>query len=515
MQSAGRPQPPTNESEVSISPSIPPMHFADWFRRHASTRPESLAVVTPETRLTYLEFYRALLAVTHRLAESGIEEGQTVAVCIHNQALHCVLLAALNRLGAATISVALSTDMPDRLRVDRLLVEQPGTGVAPPGALSVGPDWLKIPNGPQATFDKPGFRDGDAIIRIIATSGTTGSAKAVGLSTRQSEPRFLKFCIGALAEGHSGKTLSQFGLRTAGGFRIAFETFWAGGTLFLGFAEPSVARLVARSAIGRTYASPAQYAAILDVKSSSGLDFSRLKLATIAGSVTPRPLISAIRTNLCQNLIDLYGSTEVGLMAFGPLRAQDPPGHCGVISPWMQAQVVDEVGKILPAGQEGELRFRCEEMAHSYLNDPAASAESFRDGWFYPGDTGIIGSERSLKITGRISERINAGGVKANPELIENVVLGFAGIVECAAFGVSDNVGVQQIWAAVVARGEVDLEKLRNYCKAKLGNRAPHRFLKLAKLPRNSNGKISRPDLERLAQGVVRARAGKAATASA
>ena len=79
-----------------------------------------------------------------------------------------------------------------------------------------------------------------------------------------------------------------------------------------------------------------------------------------------------------------------------------------------------------------------------YLNDPDATARFFREGWFYTGDTGSITEERALAVAGRSSERINAGGVKVAPEIIESAVQSLKGVQDCAAFrGVYRLTGVE------------------------------------------------------------------------
>jgi acyl-CoA synthetase (AMP-forming)/AMP-acid ligase II len=193
----------------------------------------------------------------------------------------------------------------------------------------------------------------------------------------------------------------------------------------------------------------------------------------------------------------------MGMLSFGVSTPGEAPTSCGILVPWVQAEAVTGDGEILPLGVEGILRFRSEDMATSYLNDPLASAEQFKDGWFYPGDLGIVSHRRTLSVTGRSTERINAGGMKTSPGLIEDVVGSYDGIKECAVFGVPDHMGVEQICAAVVAGPQVDIENLRDYCASKLGVRAPRRFVRLAKLPRNENGKILRGDLAGLASGVA------------
>jgi acyl-coenzyme A synthetase/AMP-(fatty) acid ligase len=493
------------------SDRMPPMHFVDWIQRHAVARPSVPAIVTPRARLTYSEFHRASISAVHRLNAYGIERGQKIVVSAQSHALLAVLLCAFNRLGVAPLVRNVPTrpderiNVPSDFRVDKYVIEEPFNGVIPEGAVRVDLDWLKTTEEETASLGVQGFRAGDEITALFTTSGTTGAVKVFGLSCRQLEARLLK-TIGILGEGRSESTFSHFGLGTAPGFRIAFETFWAGGSLYLGWPTRSVPDVIARNHIVRMYASPAQYQAILKMSDPSKFDLSRLRYAMVAGSTMSRPLIATVRTKLCERLVNLYGSTELGLMAFGHVTAQDPPGRLGVLVPWIDAQVVNADGDVLPAGEEGILRLRCAEMVSGYLNDARASAEHFKDGWFYPGDTGCISAERALTLTGRVSERINAGGVKVSPQVIEEAAVSFEGIAECAAFAAPDAIGMEQIWLAVVAQQEIDIEKLRKHCTEKLGARVPLHVLTVAELPRNETGKVLRSELVEIAAAQARRR---------
>lgn len=469
------------------------------------TRPAAIAIATPRIRLTYAHFNRALHATAFRLAECKIEPGQTVALCIRNAALHCVLIAALNRMGAVPFSLYRSASaeedisVPENLRINHVLVEQPYKGGMPPQALGVDLEWLKIDGKSTGEWVGAGLRDRDATSHIFAASATTEPTKAVGLSTRQIEARLLKRSIGIFAAGRTGRTMSLFGLRTAIGFQTIFENFWAGGTIFTGWPERTIPQFIARNGIERLEASPAQYQAILRASDPAKSDLSALRFAVIGGGMTTKPLIAAIRTKLCRALIGQYGATELGMVSFGPARAQEGGLAVGHLVPWMQAQVVDADGRVLPAGTEGYLRFRCEEMATTYLDDPQAAAKHFKDGWFYPGHIGTIAAERALSLSGKSPELIGAGGVKRGPGTVENVVMSHEGVVECAAFGVPDARGAEQIWAAIVVNRPIDMQKLRQHCKAKLGAKAPRHFLTLDALPRSGTGQILRTVLSELA----------------
>jgi acyl-coenzyme A synthetase/AMP-(fatty) acid ligase len=292
--------------------------------------------------------------------------------------------------------------------------------------------------------------------------------------------------------------MGQFGLRSTIGFQTAFAMFWAGATAYLGYPDVLIPRVVARNKIERVEASPAQFQGMFSGTDPAKFDLSSLRLVVISGSFIPQTLAATIRAKICPVLGGHYGATELGMISVGPMRGSDPAGRCGFLVPWIEGQAVGADDSPLPAGEEGILRFRSAEMATGYLNDKVASENCFRDGWFYPGDTGSIGENLALTVTGRSSERINAGGVKVAPEVIEKVLLAYDGVVDCAAFGAPGDMGVEKICAAVVVEGKVDLKKLLDHCRPRLGNRAPEEVFKLDELPRNETGKILRAELPKL-----------------
>lgn len=477
-----------------------PMHFADWIARHAVTRPNVAAVVGPNTRLTYGEFHRAINVAARKLADMGVKRGETVALCIQTSPLQCVLIAALNRMGVVSMSITPAgktpIKLPEAAAPAKTVVEEPVQGVAPEGALKVHASWLREDGG--APWDGEGFSDENDIVRIFLTSGTTGKVKAVGLSMRQIEARIFKYSIGQMADAGARAVLSQIGVRSSAGFRSVFATIWAGGTVYLGWPESAVPAAIARHAIEKIDASPVQYQEIVRQVARGNLDLSSLRAAWVTGSGTPKALIAAIRTRLCSRLVNIYGSTEMGMMAFGTLGPQRA-GIAGVLAPWVSGEAVDAEDNPLPPGAEGTLRFKSAEMANGYLGDPDATEQHFRDGWFYPGDTGTISADGVVALMGRSLDQINAGGVKVAPDLVEEAVLAFAGIEQCAAFGAPDAMGVERIWTAIVAENTVDLEKLGAQLRDKLSSRAPYRIFRLDEIPRNENGKVLRSELRKLA----------------
>jgi acyl-CoA synthetase (AMP-forming)/AMP-acid ligase II len=101
-----------------------------------------------------------------------------------------------------------------------------------------------------------------------------------------------------------------------------------------------------------------------------------------------------------------------------------------------------------------------------------------------------------MMITGRINELINRGGVKIAPDTIEEEIKKHAAISDAAAVGVLDEVGIEQIWLAIVSRdGELDVKKVYEYCREHMPMFVPDRIFQVKAIPRNQLGKVSRVPL--------------------
>jgi acyl-CoA synthetase (AMP-forming)/AMP-acid ligase II len=178
---------------------------------------------------------------------------------------------------------------------------------------------------------------------------------------------------------------------------------------------------------------------------------------------------------------------------------QDTPGAVGYVVPDVTVEIVSETGQVLPRGSEGLIRVKSTHAVDHYIGDPEASAKTFREGCFYPGDIGSLDAQNLLRIVGRHDALLNLGGDKINPEVIERTLAACEGVAECAAFGSPNELGIDNVWAAVVAGSETDDDKLRIYCEANLPPQfRPVGFIRVDRLPRNEMGKLDRRALPNL-----------------
>jgi acyl-CoA synthetase (AMP-forming)/AMP-acid ligase II len=222
----------------------------------------------------------------------------------------------------------------------------------------------------------------------------------------------------------------------------------------------------------------------------------------VSGGQLTRQLAERAWARMCRHLISSYGATEVGTVATADARmTNDIPGAVGYILPDAQAQIVDQAGRPLPTKTEGIVRVRSEHSVGGYYGDPETSALVFRDGWFYPGDFGYLTDEDLLVITGRQETRLNVGGDKINPEVVEDVLRSFPAIADAAVTALPNALGVEELYALIKSDRPVDHEALRVHCEASLQRVfIPKRFISVAGIPRNAMGKIERAKVLDLAK---------------
>jgi cyclohexanecarboxylate-CoA ligase len=134
-----------------------------------------------------------------------------------------------------------------------------------------------------------------------------------------------------------------------------------------------------------------------------------------------------------------------------------------------------------------------------YLNNPAASAAAFCDGWFDTGDTARLTADAALVITGRVKELINRGGIKFNPTDVELLLDQVAGVERCVLVPMPDPVMGERACAFVKlnGQGEVNLEVLTAAlaCAGLAKFKWPERLIFVDDLPLTPTQKVMRAKL--------------------
>ena len=195
-------------------------------------------------------------------------------------------------------------------------------------------------------------------------------------------------------------------------------------------------------------------------------------------------------------VIESYGMTEAShQMTSNPL----PPlprktGSVGVAA-GPDVAIMDESGRLLPAGEIGEVVIRGTNVTNGYENNSTANKSGFTNNWFRTGDEGRIDAEGYLFLTGRLKEMINRGGEKIAPKEVDEVLMQHPAITQAIAFAVPHPTLGEDIAAAVILKENTIAteNEIRDFVSVQLANfKVPNQVVIVDEIPKGPTGKLQR-----------------------
>lgn len=202
-------------------------------------------------------------------------------------------------------------------------------------------------------------------------------------------------------------------------------------------------------------------------------------------------------------LFEGYGLSEAPTATHcNPFGGKNKEGSIGMPLPGVDCRIVslDDGVTVLGMGEIGEMVLRGPQVMMGYLNMPAETASTLRDGWLYTGDIARMDEDGYFYIVDRKKELIKAGGFQVWPREIEEVLAEHPGILEVAAAGVPDAYRGETVKAWVVLKEGQSLteEELKEFCKEKLARfKVPTSIEFRKELPKTTVGKVLRRELVR------------------
>jgi crotonobetaine/carnitine-CoA ligase len=182
-------------------------------------------------------------------------------------------------------------------------------------------------------------------------------------------------------------------------------------------------------------------------------------------------------------LVELYGSTDVGIPIYQPLHEPRVPGSCGRPIDAYEVKLVD--GEIAVRGREPGL------ITEGYYGMPEATA--WRDGWFMTGDLATQDADGNVFFVGRNKDAIRRRGENISAFEVEEVVLAHPGVLDAAAYGVPSELGEEDVMVAVVPRSRIDPAELAAYCASRMAAYMVPRYVDvLDALPRTPTEKVEK-----------------------
>lgn len=242
------------------------------------------------------------------------------------------------------------------------------------------------------------------------------------------------------------------------------------------------------------FTAPTNYRVL--AQQAEALRATRLRKCVSAGEALPAATRDLWKQATGIELIDGIGATELLHIFISADEAHARPGATGKVIPGYRAEVVDEQGRPLPAGEVGKLRVKGPTGCR-YLND-ARQAVYVKDGWNYTGDAYALDADGYFHYHARTDDMIISAGYNIAAPEVEEALMTHPAVAECGATGVPDDERGQVVKACVVLRpghvaGDALAKELQDHVKSSIAPyKYPRALLFVDALPRTQTGKLQR-----------------------
>jgi amino acid adenylation domain-containing protein len=483
-----------------------------WFAEQVLARPQALAVVAGDQRLSYAELDERANRLAWLLRGHGVGSGELVALCLPRGVDYVVAVLAVLKSGAAFVPLdpAYPPDRTATLLRDaspRAVVTHGvhAAGLPADGPIMVAMDTAGEQLAAQPAACPPAVAAPRDLAYVLYTSGSTGTPKGVLI-----DHRCVVNFIGSVQElfeltpadnvlGYASYTfdVSIFemfsALLTGARLHIALET----ERLDIDWLQ----RLLENAQIS-VIDLPPSVMALLD---PAPLD--RLRISFVGGEAFPGELVN--RWNKVSRFFNGYGPTECTVT----MIVQECAGHwegsppIGLPMANHVAHVLDQNLRPVPYGVPGELVIGGEGLARGYLGEPELTDATFVPDPFgtAPGGrlyrTGDLVRRRrdgAIVFLGRVDRQIKIRGVRIEPGEIETVLAAEPGVRQAYVEAWTDARAERHLVAYVGAPDEPrpTAEQLRARVAAKIpATMVPQYLIVLPELPLTSSGKVDRRSL--------------------
>ena len=369
--------------------------------------------------------------------------------------------------------------------------------------LSLGPcpgmfDLMEAAHAHPPERLNPPAVQGDDVMRLAYSGGTTGTPKATQLTYRT-----MAATVSIMTsewQWPSPPTQLLCAPLSHSGALCCLPTLLRGGSIHLlpGFDPVRVMESIERYRINCILLIPTMIYALLDHPQLSDYDLGSLE--TIFYGASPMSLVRLKEAMLRFGRIffQFYGQSEAP-MTVCVLRKEEHVmdddvrlSSCGRPVPWLHVELLDPDGQVVGPGLPGEICVKGPIVMRGYLNKPEQTQEAFAHGWLRTGDIAIRDVEGFLRIVDRSKDMIITGGFNVYAREVEHALELHPAVSVAGVFGTADNRWGEAVSAAVVLRRDMmaSAEELIAHVRGLKGPvHAPKRLVFMESMPLTALGK--------------------------
>lgn len=503
-------------------------NLATDLRRSAMQYPGKPALIFEGHATTYGELENRTNAIAWQLRSLGIKKSDKVGVLFPNHPEFVSIFFAVLSLGAVVVPInpLLRSEEINHILQDsgaRALILHSSclkeARAALPGlteleylvlsdhastALKTLPhnvtalllDTAHLPPSPIATVQ---INPSDDLALVVYTSGTTGKPKGAMLTHGNVRAVLPGPLLGHCNIGAEDRWLGMLPLCHVYGLGvIVYTTIATGGTIaIMERFDPVIAlETIEREKVTLLPAVPSMYQFMLMEMQRRKFDVSSIRLCFSGAAALTPEVMDQTEAAFKAPVVEGYALSETACGATINRMNARKIGSIGTALDGIEIAIFDDAGSRLPHGADniGEIAIRGNNVMKGYHNQPEATAEVMRDGWFLTGDLGFEDESGYFFIVGRKKEMIIRGGQNIYPREIEDVIMRLHGVREAAVIGIPDKYMGERVKAIVVpaAGAQLTEEQVKEFCTTHL---APYKVPRLVEfrpelLPRNSTGKV-------------------------
>jgi amino acid adenylation domain-containing protein len=506
-----------------------PMPIHALFQRAKQGREDKTALVGSSGALSYGALDERSDAVASALAMRGVGPGDVVAVIESRHVETIAALLGVSKAGAAYVVLGASQPQAQLERIVHACrpVVLLGRRRALEGLPALGVPVLATEDACAAPISPAVQRrskeiDPGATAYVCFTSGSGGAPKGVAVSHGSITRVLQRTSYAAISAADVFLNISPLGFDGS-----VFE-IWAplanGGTLRLmhdgALSLDEIAAAIVEGRVSLLFVTTQLFNALVDRKREALLGVPTILFG--GEKASPEHVERLVAAGYAGNLRNIYGPTEATVFATSHAVSKDSlrrnPGDVpiGRAHNHTSLAVIDDQLRLVPCGVVGELAIGGPGVANGYVNDAELTAAKFvrlalpggLKGRFYrSGDLVYCDTDGDIHFVGRKDRQVKISGYRIELDEVETVVGRAPGVTGCHCLAGEELV-------AFVGHDEQRTtgEDIKAYVRSQLpAYKVPHRFVFLAQLPLNRNGKI---DVEALAE-LARRAGGSAAPAPA